>query len=311
MKYFIKKIFLFIIPFLIWGAMVYIIDPFNYFNKIHIISDRAKTNAENLNTLLFRTINFINSPSENILIGDSRTDALPLKLIENLTKNKYKKFNTNAAKLNEIFELFYFANNVNKINQVVIGINFNMFNKYSFENRVQNMKKVIKNPLIYIYNKDVAEACFYVIRSQLFNINLNSIPSVSKEEFWKWTIDVKANHWYGKYEFPEKTYVDLIEFDNFTTKNNIELIFILVPHHIDFHQKLIDYGLTEQEIRFKKIMSSLNAKVYDYDYYNSITKNKNNFSDPIHFNDSIGDLIVNEIWKNQLSIGKELNFNSK
>jgi hypothetical protein len=58
-------------------------------------------------------------------------------------------------------------------------------------------------------------------------------------------------------------------------------------------------------------MSSLNAKVYDYDYYNSITKNKNNFSDPIHFNDSIGDLIVNEIWKNQLVIGKELNFNSK
>ena len=311
MKYFIKKSFFFIIPFLIWVTIVCIVDPFNYFNKIHIINDRAKTNAENLNTLLFRTISFINSPSKNILIGDSRTDALPQKLIEKFTKKNFKKFNTNAAKLNEIFELFYFANNINKIDQVIIGINFNMFNKYSFENRVQNMEKIIKDPLLYIFNKDVAQACFYVIRSQLFNINLNSKPSVSKEEFWKWTIDVKASDWYGKYEFPEKTYSDLIELDNFTTKNNIELIFVIVPHHNDFHEKLIEFGLTENEIKFKKIMSSLNAKVYDYDYFNSITTNKNNFSDPIHFNDSIGNLIINEIWGNQLRIGKELNFKSK
>ena len=306
MKIFIKKSFLFFIPFLIWGAIVYVIDPFNYFNKIHIINNKAKANAENLNTLLFRTINFINSPSENILIGDSRTDALPYKLIEKLTKKKFKKLNTNATKLNEIFELFYFANNVNKINQVVIGINFNMFNKYSYENRVKSMKRIIKNPLLYIYNKDVAEACFYVIKSQLFNINLNSKPFLNKEEFWEWTIDVKGNHWYGKYEFPNKIYSDLIDFDNFTTKNNIELIFIIVPHHIDFHQKLVEFGLTENENKFKKIMSSLNAKVYDYDYFNSITTNKNNFTDPIHYNDSIGNLIVNEVWGNQLFIGKEL-----
>ena len=60
----------------------------------------------------------------------------------------------------------------------------------------------------------MAEACFYVIKSQLFNINLNSKPFLNKEEFWEWTIDVKGNHWYGKYEFPNKICSDLIDFDN-------------------------------------------------------------------------------------------------
>jgi len=306
MKKFIKTSIFFLIPFLIWAVIVFSIDPFNYFNKIHIIEKTAKTNAENLNTLLFRTINFINSPTENILIGDSRTNSLPNNLIEEITNKKFKKLNTNAAKLNEIFELFYLANNINKINQVVIGINFNMFNKFSYENRVKKIKRVIINPVLYIFNKDVVEACFYVIRSQLFNINLNSKSLLSKEEFWKWTLETKANYWYGKYEFPEKTYRDLIKLDDFSKKNNIELIFIIVPHHNDFHQKLVEFGLTEMEFKFKKIMSSLNAKVYDYDYFNRITIDKNNFTDPIHYNDSIGELIVNEIWGDNLIVGRKL-----
>ena len=53
-------------------------------------------------------------------------------------------------------------------------------------------------------------------------------------------------------------------------------------------------------------MSSLNAKVYDFDYPNSITQNNINFIDPIHYNDSIGKLMVEEIWNKKILIGKKL-----
>ena len=96
------------------------------------------------------------------------------------------------------------------------------------------------------------------------------------------------------------------DFDAFTKKNNVEVIFIVVPHHIEFHQKLINSGLENEEKIFKKILSSLYAKVYDFDYFNSITTNKNNFKDPIHYNEIIGKLIVNEIWTNNLVIAKKL-----
>ena len=218
MKTFIKKSLLFIIPFLAWGIIVFVVDPFNYFNKSSLISNKAKINAENLNTLLFRTIDFVNYPSKNILIGDSRTDALPVDLIEKYTNENFQKLNTNATKLNEIFDLFYFSNEIKKIETVVIGINFSMFNKFSYENRVNNVIKIIENPFLYVFNKDIFEACFYVLRSFLFNINLDSKPPISKEDFWQWTINVKSNHWYGRYKFPKELLQELIEFDEFTKK---------------------------------------------------------------------------------------------
>ena len=306
MNTFIKKSLLFIIPFLAWGIIVFVIDPFNYFNKSSLISNKAKINAENLNTLLFRTIDFVNYPSRNILIGDSRTDALPIDLIEKYTKQNFQKLNTNATKLNEIFDLFYFSNKIKKIETVVIGINFSMFNKFSYENRVNNVIKIIENPFLYVFNKDIFEACFYVLRSFLFNINLDSKPPISKEDFWQWTINVKSNHWYGRYKFPKELLQELIEFDEFTKKNNINVILINIPHHIDFHEKLISNNLKMEENKFKNILSSLNAKVYDFDYLNEITSDKINFKDPIHYNDSIGRLMVREIWGNNLKFGKKL-----
>ena len=303
---FLRTITYFSIPFFIWALIVVLVDPFNYFNKIHLIERNAKINAENLNTLLYRSIDFVNRPTNNILIGDSRTDALPLKLIEKYSKKEFKKLNTNATKLNEIFELFYMANERKKIDKVVIGINFNMFNKFSYENRVNSIKKIINNPFLYIYNKDVLEACYFVLRSHFFNVDLDSKPKMNREEFWKWTVDVKGDHWYGKYAFPNTLYNDLIEFDDFTKNNKTEVIFIIVPHHKDFHQRLIDYKLLDEEKRFKELMSSLNAKVFDFDYPNSITQNNINFIDPIHYNDSIGKLMVEEIWNNKILIGKKL-----
>ena len=48
MRKFIKNSIYFSLPFLIWAIFVFIIDPFNYFNKIHLVDNNAKVNAENL-----------------------------------------------------------------------------------------------------------------------------------------------------------------------------------------------------------------------------------------------------------------------
>ena len=72
MKKFISNLFYFSVPLLIWAVLILIIDPFNYFNLIDLKNESPKYNAEKLNTLLFRTIDFKNDPTNNILIGDSR-----------------------------------------------------------------------------------------------------------------------------------------------------------------------------------------------------------------------------------------------
>lgn len=305
MKRFLLNCFYLTIPFIVWAVVTVVVDPFNYFN-FDFFSKSSKKSAEGLNQLMYRTIDYKHDPCENILIGDSRTDLLPINLIEKLSNKKYKKLNTNAAKLNEIFELFYLVNEQKPLKRVVIGINFNMFNKYGFQDRISGLKNVLDNPLMYLYNKDVAEATLVTMEYIITKKNVDQKPPMTKEEFWKFNIQTKASDWYGKYAFPTELYKQLLDFDKFTKSHNIEVTFIIVPHNNEFHNRLIEFGLVEEEKRFKQIMSNLNAKVYDFDYLNPITLDKNNFTDPVHYNDSIAKLIVEEVWNNKLLIGKKL-----
>lgn len=302
MRKFILKIALIVSPVLLWGLIVALVDPFCYFNN-SLINKEAKSSAESLNTLMFRTLDYMKEPSENIILGDSRTKALPIELVSQLTNKKWRKLNTNAAKLNEIFDLFYMANEQLKLKNVIIGINFNMFNEYGYMDRVSGLKKMQNNPLMYLYNKDVAEATYYTIKDLIFRKELKSTPLKSKDEFWKWNVSIKATHWYGRYKFPNTLRSELIEFDKFTKKNNINVIFIITPHHQDFHERIAHFGLEEEEQMFKKTMFNLNSKVYDYDFKNEVTRNKSNFLDPVHYNDSIGELIIKEIFNDDLKVG--------
>lgn len=304
---FLKTSILLSIPFLIWTLLVVVVDPFNYFGVSSVFSNETKAmNAEKLNSLLYRSVAFKNSPSPNILVGDSRTDLLPTQDIEKKTGKSFRKLTTNAAKLNEIIELVYFANDYQKLKTVVIGINFNMFNEFGYADRVKDVKEMIDMPTRYVFNSSVAETIYYVVRGALTGKNIVDQPPMTREEFWKWNIDEKATHWYGKYKYPTQLYSDILKLDDFAVNNDITLIFVVVPHHIEFHDRLIDYGLGNEELKFKDFLRGLKSPVIDYDYKNVITTNKENFSDPVHYNEHIGTLIVNEIWGESMVIGKKL-----
>jgi hypothetical protein len=88
-------------------------------------------------------------------------------------------------------------------------------------------------------------------------------------------------------------------------KNNINLKLLNVPHHQEYRQRVIDFKLTKEEVRYKEEIKNIGT-VIDYDYSNSITNCRNCFTDPIHTNDSINLLIVKEIFKDSLVIGKKL-----
>jgi len=89
------------LPTIAWICIVIVVDPFNYFNVSNFISEKAKeTSAQQLNSLLFNTVNFKNNPTNSIIIGDSRIRKLPTEKIKQLTGDDYYTMHFNAAKLN-------------------------------------------------------------------------------------------------------------------------------------------------------------------------------------------------------------------
>jgi len=308
MKIFIKKCIILSIPVMLWIAIVFIIDPFNYFNIVHLIASEIKIkNARTINTLFYHTFQFVNSPCPNILIGDSRTAGLPLEEINDMTGEKYKLLTANALKINEIADLFWLANSYEKLRKVYIGINFSMFNAYAYADRVNAVKTILENPLRYIFNTNTAEALFYVIKASIIQKPvIDSIPPLTREEFWDYIVRVRGNDWYSKYKFPKNIYEEMKKIVDFCKKHDINLTFIIVPHHVEFQSRLWEYKVIQEKVHFLKSMLELNVRVIDYDYINEITLDKNNFSDPVHYNEKMGTVIAHEIWKGPYRIGKVL-----
>lgn len=319
LKKLIIRLCIFIIPIVLYIVVLSTIDPFNYFSDSNIISEETEhKTSRKLNSLLYNTISFKNHPTPNIIIGDSRIKRLPISEIEKITGDKYFILHSNAAKLNEIIDLFWISTKYSKLENVILGVNFNLFNEYAFANRVNEVEKIINNPLMYIFNGNVLEVTIKAITHHLSAID---IPNISrnimlkkalngknfkdKKIWWEFNISTVAKNQYSKYKYPENLIDRLKDIDRYCKKNNINLKLLNVPHHQEYRQRVIDFKLTKEEVRYKEEIKNIGT-VIDYDYSNSITNCRNCFTDPIHTNDSINLLIVKEIFKDSLVIGKKL-----
>ena len=304
LKTLLRKGFIFILPIIAWICIVVIIDPFNYFNLNKTISQQSKEkSAQKLNSLLYNSLQFKNHPTTSVIIGDSRIRRLPTERIKELTGDDYYILHSNAAKLNEIIDLFWLTNKYAKLENVIIGINFNLYNEYAYSNRVADVQEMIRNPFIYIFNWSIAETVYLALKNEFYGIQKND--RINKEKFWEHTISNVATNHYSKYRHPHSILKRLREVGTYCLENKINLSLIIVPHHKEFHDRLVDFNLTKEEIQFKEEISSI-GKVIDFDYPNSITNCKRCFTDPIHTTDSISMIIVNDLFTDSLVVGKLL-----
>ena len=309
-KILLRKGSIFIFPIIAWICIVVIVDPFNYFNVSNTISENAKErSAQQINSLLYNTINFKNNLTNSIIIGDSRIRKLPTEEIKKLTGDDYYTMHSNAAKLNEIIDLFWFSDSLyfsassTNLENVIIGINFNLYNEYSYSNRVADVKKLLDNKFIYIFNWSILEAVYLALKNDFFSLNPNK--KKNKETSWDYIIKTIAKNHYSKYKHPKETLLRLEEIGSYCKENNINLVFLIVPHHKEFHNRLVKFDLVDEEENFKNDIKNI-GRVIDFDFPNSITNCKSCFSDPIHTTDSIGEIIVREIFSDSIIIGKEL-----
>ena len=126
---------------------------------------------------------------------------------------------------------------------------------------------MIKNPLLYIFNGDVLEITFKTIIHHFSNI---VIPDVKrnimlkkelkgksykdKASWWNYNINTVAKNQYSRYKYPYKLKERLKEVDNFCLQKNINLIFLNVPHNEEYSNRIKDFGLEDEEAKYKQDM---------------------------------------------------------
>lgn len=290
------SIFMFIIMFIF--AFNYIIDPFNFNNKFKLGLNKDKISYK-MNYRLYKIIEYKNNKCENILLGDSRTDALSIEDIKKVSGENYYNFAYGGGTLQESIDSFWYAASLSKLKNVYIGISFNLFSDNNNMNLIEEAKSIISLPLNYYLNSFILKVSIYNCYYRLTNNNLyNEEPSTDKEGFWNYQLGPKVTGlFYEKYKWPENYIKELKEIKRYCNENDINLVFWIPPTHIDLQNKVKEYHLEKEYSEYKKALKSI-SKVIDFDTYNEITIDKENYKDPYHFNNNIMRGLVRKIWAN-------------
>jgi hypothetical protein len=295
MRKFIKRMFIFFIPFPIYIGLVVLIDPFNYFDISHVISNNTKINtSERLHPQLWKLIEYKRMRTAKIILGDSRSAKVNTADLKSSIGSDIYNFSYTGGTLIDIIETFWYATTKQKLEEVYIGINFNLYNDFERNNNVEQARSIMKNFFSYSFNKVVISSLIQNIKREYFIKDfIVGTPDMDRNKFWSYQIDVMGKRFYQKYKYPEQYHQDLVNISNYCKKNNIKLTLFMPPTHVELQKRISDFKLEDEYNTFVQDISKLGS-YYNFDVISDYTKNKQNFYDPFHpVNDS---LIVHSIW---------------
>ena len=278
MRKYIKNISFFVIPFGIYFVLVYLIDPFNYYNKKNYTERKINLIAKKTEPHLYKLIDFKNNPKENIVLGDSRSDGL-FSVFEKIKLENWSNLAYGGGSLNEVIETFWHITKTHELDSVLININFNHFNGNNSRNWIKPTTRLIDNPILYSYSK-------YVNYSILESINSPAAKESKKDlelknEFWESHLKMINNKFYKNIIYPKNYVNELNDISKYCNENNIKLIFWVAPVHKDIHDIIRSNGYTEDYNKFIKEIKNI-SDLFNFDNDTLFRKNKSNFNDAMH-----------------------------
>lgn len=282
-RLFLKKGFLFSIPFLIYGALIVAVDPFNYFGVSSLIDDANKrTTASKLHYALWKTVDFLRDPKPNLILGDSRMGQIQVPDVEAATGDRYFNFSYGGGTIPELIDTFHFADDHTDVERVYIGVSFINLNAFQNRNRFREAQSILGNPLLYLVNRIVLKAAWYAVLAQYKGETIDvERPDQDRDAFWKHQLTTAIASHYGRFKYSREYMESLRELAQYCKENGIELTFLIPPTHVDLQAKIAEFGLSAEAEEFNRDLRSL-GHVIDMDFPNDYTRDRNNFLDPFH-----------------------------
>jgi len=175
MKKFILKLLFFLIPFPVYIGIVILIDPYNYIGISHIISQESKEDTSaKLLPQLWKLIEYKKIKSPIIILGDSRAGKIRTENLKEVKNIDVYNFAYEGGSLIEIIETFWIANKIQELDEVYIGMNFNLYNDFERRDRVEQAESIMKNIFTYSFSKIVFWSMIENIKREFFFGNLQS-----------------------------------------------------------------------------------------------------------------------------------------
>jgi hypothetical protein len=294
---FLGRLALFCLPLLLYVSGIVVVDPFDFFAVSRVVPDSIKAQtAAKLNYPLWKMLRYGSAPRADILLGDSQMHLVTPAAIREVCGVEYYNFGYGGGSVPEMIRTFWFADSTTRLNSVVMGINFYVYNGYSDRDRTADYRDLEQNPGLYFVNHTVVRAAAACLQAMVTGVVPRiGLPPMDHDQFWRAQLQVTARNSFRVYRYPAEFHSELQRVAEHCRHRGIRLAFVVFPTHADLQARVADFGLLEEQERFRQDLREL-APVYDFDLRAEFTRNRADFSDPFHFREPLMRRIVAEVW---------------
>lgn len=303
-KRFFLRLFLFSIPLFLYVIIIVVVDPYNFLNVSHLISDKDKftviqrtDESSPRGNILWKTIEFRRNPCKKVIIGDSQGKDINVDLIKEITGDQYYNFCFPGASFRTMFETFWFTAEHSKLETVYFQVAFMNYNAEREYDIFHFALDYFDKPVNYFTTKEiffdaVANLAWVTTRNPwIVQRSYEFLPAAQMED----VAQFRLNLFFSKYAYPTGYAEEFRKIISYCNENNIELVFFILPVYEGVDKHLAKIGLTDEKARFKSDIRAL-GKTIDLDLLTEIKSNRNNFFDYFHPNKTMMDSLVRKIW---------------
>lgn len=304
MKNYLIKAAIFLIPVMLYILIIFIVDPYNFLNVFHVISNQDKftviqrtDESSPRGNVLWKAIEYRRTPVSKVIIGDSQGKDIRVDLIEEITGEKYYNFCFPGASFNTMFKTFWFSAARTKLEKVYFQVAFMNYNAEREYDLFHFAEDYFDHPYQYFTTKEIFFDAFMNlawVTTRNPRIISRSYEYLSPEKM-QLLADSRLDLFFKKYTYPQSYRDEFQRIRKYCDRNNIELCFVLLPvsEKVDDHLKRI--GLYEEKLRFIYDVQSM-GRTINLDLLSDIKAKRENFIDYFHPNNAIMDSLVRKVW---------------
>lgn len=296
LKKLVKRLALFSIPFLLGALFITLVDPYDFLNISSAVPEEIKQKiAGQFNPCFWKLNKFEQNPNPYVIIGDSRVASFDTEMIKEVSGKKYTNLGYGGASLREVIETFWIISKQTKLKEVYIGVDLTNYNDYEITNRAELYKVTRENPAFYFVNRGVWEAAYYDLNTFLLKEEFTvGVPDMARDEFWKESIAIRKKY-FDKYAEPKNYRKEFEKIAQYCRKNDIKLEFIIFPTHVEIQEVIVEENFSKWADNMRSDLIQW-GRVYDFDWENDLTKDRENFDDPVHINLENRKIVAEGIW---------------
>ena len=275
-------------PFALVFGTVVLVDPYNYFNWCHLVSDGVK--LRNLNhdgrtmafsNLMWKMKEYRRTPAPNVLIGDSRLSYFDLDHLEEVTGESWYNFGVPGGNHRTAADVFGFIDSIAAPRTVWMQVSFRNMAVGQDYDLYGEPSAVEGTPSLYVSNRRVLAATALALKAHWSPESIEY--DVLAPDHWQQVITMETEA-AERFSMDTTFYARLEAIAQRCKQQGTELVFIEWPAYHALRSIRTNAGLEGSSVQYRERMARI-ARYIDLDTPgNTISADSSNYRDPLHLN---------------------------